>query len=423
MKKTRIIDPLSREEYDKYTFSSGFTLVHYPKKGRFLKGAYLSVGYGSIQLEGEDAKGERFSFPEGTAHFLEHKLFENDELHLIDQMSSLGASVNAFTSHDVTCYYFTAPIHFMKSLKLLLDIPVYPAYTEEGVVAERKIIAHEIAMYQNDVDYRTFHRGLTNLYPHHPIGRDIAGTKESIEKIDKALLDQVLRHYYVPSNMLLFVIGDFSEEEIQEMIALLPDFYLQERPLATTFFPKEDMKPSHLQLLSEEDIPTASFSYLVKLKPIEDQHWSFRRQIKYGILLDVLFGPGSAFYMKHYENNDFLDLAANYHYGKGYRFVTISGEGKKPLVVEQSIMENLDHFKNYGLAVEEADRVKKRIMGRYLMGFNSIKAVASSFTILHHRGVAIFDYLKVLNEMIIDDYQDLFKGPSCFSATLNKEEK
>ena len=423
MKKITIKDPMSREEYDKYIFPSGFTLVHYPKKGRFLKGAYLSVGYGSIHLEGEDSMGKRFSFPEGTAHFLEHKLFENDELHLIDKMSALGASVNAFTSHDVTCYYFTAPINFMESLKLLLGIPVYPAYTEEGVAAERKIIAHEIAMYQNDVDYRTFHRGLSTLYPSHPIGRDIAGTKESIEKIDKNVLDQVLKHYYIPSNMFLFIIGDFSEKEMEEILSSLPSFYLEKKDGVKTLFPQEKMKLSHGKLISQEKMPTASFSYLIKLDPIDDPHWAFRRQIKYGILLDVLFGEGSDFYMKHYESNDFLGISASYHYGAGYRFVSLSGEGKKPFVVEESIMKSLDHFARKGLPLEEARRVKKRIMGRYLMGFNSIKGVASGFSFLHHRGIDLFDYLRVLDEMVIDEYDGLFQGPSCFSATIEKEEQ
>lgn len=423
MKKNRVNDIRSREYYDEYHFDSGFTLVHYPKKGRFLKGAYLSVCYGSIHLQGVEASGKMFRFPEGIAHFLEHKLFENDELHIFDQMSSLGASVNAFTSHDVTCYYFTTPVNFEDSLKLLLQIPLSPAYTQEGVEAEKKIIAHEIAMYQNDVDYRTFHRALSHLYPKHPIGKDIAGTKESIAQIHKEELDDVLRNYYVPSNMLLFIIGDFSEEEMESIVKLLPGEYLEKRPGVKTVFPEENMEQSHLRLIQEEEIPLASFSYLIKLKPLEDQYWSFRRQIKYSILLDLLFAQGSDFYMKHYENNDFLDLSASYHYGQGYRFVAISGEGRNPLVMEEAISKSLHHFKEHGLDPEEVNRVKKRMMGRYLMGFNSIKGVASSFTLLHHRGVNIFDYLAILEEMVIDDVQDLFQGPSCFSATLEKEKE
>ncbi|NLY37421.1 MAG: insulinase family protein [Tissierellia bacterium] len=416
MKKERIIDSMSRESYVKYSFPSGFTLVHYPKKGRFLKAAYLSVGFGSTDLQG-NFMGKPFSIPEGTAHFLEHKLFEGEE-DLFEKMSRLGASVNAFTSHDLTCYYFNTPIHFQASLDLLLQIPIKPGYTRPGVIKERNIIAHEIKMYQDDVDYHTYHKGLSYLYPKHPVGRDIAGSLESLERIDKDVLDFAVKSYYVPSNMLLFIIGDFSENEIQNTIETLPRFYLDKKPSAQSFYPEEENDLSHQRLISHQDISTASFSYLIKLPASESRMAGFNKSINYTIILDFLFGEGSAFYTHHYEKGDFLDFSADYSYGPGYGVISLSGEGRSPFILEEAIASCLDKPK---IANEEKIlRVKRRLMGRYLMGFNSLSGIAGNFTFLHHRGVDLFNYLPLMEKTLVSSDGHLFKGASCFSLTMKE---
>lgn len=416
MKKEQVVDSMSRESYDKYSFPSGFTLVHYHKKGRFLKAAYLSVGFGSTDLQGE-ISGRPFSIPEGTAHFLEHKLFEGEE-DLFEKMSRLGASVNAFTSHDLTCYYFNTPIHFQASLDLLLEIPIKPGYTRQGVIKERNIIAHEIKMYQDDVDYRTYHRGLSYLYPKHPVGKDIAGSLESLERIDKQVLDFALESYYVPSNMLLFVIGDFSEKEIEKMLESLPKFYLEKKPLALSIYPEDPSETSHRQLLSYQDLPTASFSYLIKIAAPENRMIGFKKSISYSIILDLLFGEGSAFYTHHYEKGDLLDFSADFSYGPGYGVISLSGEGRSPFVLEEGIKQRLAKLEDTD--EKKIIRVKRRLMGRYLMGFNSLSGIAGNFTFLHHRGVELFNYLPLMEKTWISLEGEPFRGASCFSITMKE---
>ncbi|HZK09689.1 MAG TPA: pitrilysin family protein [Clostridia bacterium] len=418
MKKEKIIDTVSRQSYDRYTFSSGFSLVHYPKKGRFLKAAYLSVGFGSTDIQGQIG-GKSFELPEGTAHFLEHKLFEGEE-DLFEKMSSLGASVNAFTSHDLTCYYFNTPINFQASLDHLLSIPIKPEYTKEGVIKERNIIGHEIKMYQNDVDYFTYHRGLSYLYPNHPVGNDIAGSLESLERIDKEVLDLALENYYVPSNMLLFLIGDFSEKEMEEILENLPPFYLRKKELAKTIYPEDQIIPSHRQLLSYKDISMASFSYLIKLAAPKSKTIGFEKSIAYTIALDSLFGEGSALYTHHYEKGDLLNLSSDYSYGEGYGVISLSGEGKSPFAIEEGIKKQI--IKAQAVDEKKIMRVKRRLMGRYLMGFNSLSGIAGNFTHLHHRGIELFDYLPLVEKTLISPSQELFKGASCFSLTIKEKE-
>lgn len=416
MIKERIEDRMSREKYDSYLFPSGFRLVHYPKKDRFLKAAYLSVGFGSTDLEGE-YKGKKFSLPEGIAHFLEHKLFEGEE-DLFDKMTRLGASVNAFTSHDLTCYYFTSPINFKESLDLLLRIPINPQYTKEGIKREKDIISHEIKMYKDDLDYATFHRGLEYLYPRHPVGRDIAGSIESIAEIDKELLDFAVNSYYVPSKMLLFIIGDFTESEIASYIEGLPSFYLEKKEGANSLIAEDSMVLGHKQLKIYQNIPSSNFSYLVKLEPMLNKQEAFERSIYFAIFMDIIFGEASDFYRKHYEEGSFSDFSASYSYGPGYSLLSLSGEGRAPFLIEEALAELL--LKPNRPSWEKEARVKRRLMGRYLMGFNSLEGIASNFTFLYHRGINMFDYLPLMGKTDLNGRESLFEGASCFSVTMKE---
>lgn len=417
MKKEHIVDRMSSESYYKYTFDSGFTLVHYPKKDRFLKAAYLSVGFGSTDLKGSFL-GEDFELPSGTAHFLEHKLFEGEK-DLFDRMSALGASVNAFTSHDMTCYYFNTPINFKEALDLLLEIPVKPGYSKEGIEKEREVIAHEIRMYENDLDYQTFHRALDYLYPVHPVGRDIAGTIESLERIDWKVLDRALSSYYVPSNLLLFIIGDFSSGEIEEILASLPEFYLKKVPGARSIYPEDSFGSGHKRLEIMRDIPGPSFSYLVKLPAGRSRQEGFEDSLYYSILLSILFGEGSSFYTRHYEKGDFLDFSSSFSYGSGYRLLSFSGEGRGYQPVEEALMKMLEE--DFLVDEEKVSRVKRRLMGRYLLGFNSLSGIAANFSFLHHREVDFFDYLPLMEKTILNGRKNPFEGPSCFSVTLKEK--
>ena len=416
MIKERIEDRMSRESYDSYLFPSGFRLIHYPKKDRFLKAAFLSVGFGSTDLKGQ-YRGQDFSLPEGVAHFLEHKLFEGEE-DLFDRMTRLGASVNAFTSHDLTCYYFTSPINFKESLDLLLQIPINPQYTWEGIEREKDIISHEIKMYQDDIDYATFHRGLEYLYPQHPVGRDIAGSVGSIEGINKEVLDFAVKSYYVPSKMLLFLIGDFSEAEIASYIEGLPSFYIEKREVAKSLFVEDKSVTGHKRLKQYQNIPSSNFSYLVKLEPGLDKEKAFEESIYYTIFLDIIFGEASDFYRKHYESGDFSDFSASYSYGSGYSLLSFSGEARAPFLIEEALAELLKQPNR--IDREKETRVKRRLMGRYLMGFNSLEGIASNFTFLYHRGINMFDYLPLMEKTRLNGRDSLFDGASCFSVTMKE---
>lgn len=407
--------PLLNETYYETRLPSGFKIFLYPKAGRYNKAAFLSVGYGSLYQEFYDPSGALHTTPAGTAHFLEHKLFENESSDIFSHMSRLGATVNAYTAHENTCYYFTAPDKFEDSLRLLLELPIRREYSPAGVASERLIIEREIEMYLDAPDYRSYRAGLQALYPHHPIGQDIAGTKQSIGLITKQTLDLVMDQFYVPENMFLFVIGDFSPSDMARLIDLLPAYYHTARPRARLAIQADNSLPESDIILEHDAVAAPTFDYLLKLQPIADSVWAFRRYIKYQLILDILFGKGSVFFEDHYTNGTLSDLEAEYAYGTAYRYLSFSGEGQQPLRFKRQLEKQLKHFHETGVSVEEVERSRRKLMGQFLMGFNSLNNIALSFITLYYLKTHLFDYLEIVRTIELDDWQDLFHGAGVFS--------
>ena len=130
------------------------------------------------------------------------------------EFAALGANVNAFTSYDMTAYYFSTTENFEGCLKLLLEFVSTPYFTEESVEKERGIIDQEIGMNLDSPDSRIFDSLMESMYDKHPIRVPILGTSETIREITPEVLYNCHRAFYTPDNMLLCVIGDVEPENV-----------------------------------------------------------------------------------------------------------------------------------------------------------------------------------------------------------------
>ncbi|MBQ3947145.1 MAG: insulinase family protein, partial [Ruminococcus sp.] len=143
--------------------------------------ALFGTKYGSINTMFKMRDDKEYTVvPEGIAHFLEHKLFENEDCDVFELYAKTGASGNAFTSFDKTCYLFSCSKNYQESLKILLDFVQKPYFTQETVDKEQGIIGQEIKMTNDNPDWRVFFNMLRCMYHSHPVKIDIAGTVESI---------------------------------------------------------------------------------------------------------------------------------------------------------------------------------------------------------------------------------------------------
>ncbi len=199
---------------------NGLTVMIIPKKGMQKKymiwGAHYGSNESSFIVPGEE---KITTVPNGVAHFLEHKLFEQENgTNSLDVLTALGVEANAYTTNDHTAYLFECTDNFYEAMDELMDYVQHPYFTDENVEKEKGIIGQEIMMYDDYPDWRVYLNAMKAMYHENPVKIDIVGTIETIAKIDKEILYKCYQTFYNPSNMALVVCGDFKPEDILQEI-------------------------------------------------------------------------------------------------------------------------------------------------------------------------------------------------------------
>ncbi len=397
-----------------YRIDPGLQLYILPKAGYENKYAAFSTNFGSIDNHFRiDGDGETVKLPEGVAHFLEHKLFEDERGNVFDRFAAYGASSNAFTTFTHTTYLFSTTDHFSECLELLLDFVQEPYFTEESVSKEQGIIAQEIRMYEDNPGWRVFFDLLQSLYRQHPVREDIAGTVESISRITPELLYQCYRRFYHPSNMALFVVGDLDPDqiwrqveeniarrgyrELGEIIRLYPE---EPETVARPRITREMIVSEPLFNLGFKDAAAAQFKGKALL----------RRESAAELLLDIIFGPSEPLFNELYEEaliDDRFD--AGYTAESSYGYTLIGGATREPEQLYDRIMDAIAEAKRNGLSGEAFERHRRDRLGRFMRRFNSLEYIAHNYLAYRFRGSDLFDYPAVLQQIELEEIQALLE--------------
>ena len=186
--KKQIFEGFGEESYVKAVLDNGLEIYIMEKPQYSSSYAIYGTHYGSIDTKFSKNGSEMITVPEGIAHYLEHKLFEGEDGDAFSKYAKTGASANAFTSFDRTCYLFSCSDNFYENLDILLSFVQSPYFTKENVEKEQGIIGQEIRMYDDNPGWRVMFNLLKGMYHNHPVRIDIAGTVESIAQIDADLL-------------------------------------------------------------------------------------------------------------------------------------------------------------------------------------------------------------------------------------------
>jgi single-stranded-DNA-specific exonuclease len=237
---------------------NGLTVAVVPRKGFTKKLAYFVTDYGSIHTDFL-LEGKLHKAPAGVAHYLEHKMFDlPGDRDVSAEFASMGAMTNAFTSYDLTAYYFSTTENFDGCLRLLLEFVSTPYFTEESVEKERGIIDQEISMNLDSPDSQVFDSLMESLFHKHPIRVPILGTSETIREITPEVLYNCHRAFYTPVNMLLCVIGDVEPESVAEFLSPAPrrtydPFLLKNMEEGVSLILEEAVKGSRICIYGDYD--------------------------------------------------------------------------------------------------------------------------------------------------------------------------
>lgn len=395
----------------KYRHSSGLQAFVIPKKGYSKKYAAFSTHYGSIDNEfiipGE---GQPTRVPDGIAHFLEHKMFEQIDGNVMDRFARLGANPNAYTSFSQTVYLFLCTDRFEENFKLLLSYVQNPYITEESVEKEKGIIGQEIMMYQDNPEWRAFFNLLGAFYSNAPIRIDIAGTIDSIAKINREMLYKCYNTFYHPSNMVILVVGDVNPEKVFAEVEASVQKKDQREPIRR-MFPEEstDINTSFAEQSLAVSTPIFQMGY-------KDNGFGssgiemLNHEIAVKLLLDMLAGKGSAFYERLY-NEGLLNstFETDFTIEERYAFSALGGESKEPEKVRDRFCRTVDEAKKKGLDKDAYERIKRAMLGRYMRQFNSIERISHSFISVYFKGVSMFDYLQVYDKISFEYINEVFK--------------
>lgn len=382
-----------KEEVYIEKLENGLTIMVIPKKETLKKYVIWGTNFGSIDNHFIlKPKGEEVKIPDGVAHFLEHKLFEQENgTNSLDVLSSLGVDANAYTTNDHTAYLFEANSNFYEALDELMNYVQNPYFTDGNVEKEKGIIGQEINMYEDDPEWQVYMNAMKLMYKVNPINIDIAGSIESISKINKEILYKAYDNFYDLSNMLLVVCGDFEPEKIlQEVKKRITKTSKQGEVQRIYEIEPEEIVEKAKTVNMEVSMPIYAIGF--KDKPAEAK---VKKCIAVQILLYLLLGKSSEGYQTLYNNGDIIGQPSlDYEFSKQYSHVLISGGAKNPQKIVEMLKTQIEKFKKSGLNTKDFERVKKKIYGDYISEYNEVANIARMFLSDYFKGINSFDYLE-----------------------------
>ncbi len=412
---------LLNEQYYEIDHDSGLKIFVMEKPD--YSGAFAMFGtkYGSVDTCFKLKNEENFtSVPEGIAHFLEHKLFESEELDAFERFSKTGANANAFTSFDRTCYIFQCSSNFSENLEILLDFVKAPYFTEETVQKEQGIIGQEIRMYQDNPDWQVLFNLLRGVYHNNPVRIDIAGTIESIAEINAELLYSCYNTFYNLSNMALSVAGNVTKDEVLEIADRV--LKKEEKVEFEQIIPKEEssVKQSYI----EEDLGVDIKKFALGFKenyssPVRTP----KETLLMNIALEIIAGKVSPLYSRLIEEGIInTNFGKEYFTGRGFSLPIFTGESSEPEKVRDEITAEIEKIKIDGIKDEDFDVALKKLYGAEIYHYNDVDDLAGNMLDAYFNGSDLFESIELYKTVTKKDVEsiikDSFKKESCCLSVI-----
>ena len=389
---------------------NGLTVMIIPKKNIQKKYIIWGTHYGSNDstfiVPGETQVTE---VPKGVAHFLEHKMFEQENgKNSLDVLTALGVNANAYTTNDHTAYLYECTDNFYQALDEFMNYIQHPYFTDENVEKEKGIIGQEIMMYDDYPDWKVYLNALESMYHKHPVKLDITGTIETISKIDKDILYKCYNTFYNPSNMVMVISGDFEPEKLLEEIKkrLLDTKSKGEIKRIFEEEPKEIVKNKVEQKM---EVSKPLYTIGIKDVPAENNE-KVKKHIAIEILLNIIIGASSELFKKLYDmGNSYSTPSIEYEFDTNYAHILITGQSNNPEELFEKFKEQIRKMTKEGIKKEDFERTRKMIYGEYIKEYNDVIDIARMFLSDYFKGINSFEYLEEVNIINLEYINQILK--------------
>lgn len=404
----QLAETLYEQELD-----NGLRVFILPKPSFRQTYACFTTRYGSIDREfivpGETTMR---TVPDGIAHFLEHKMFEEEHGDVFMDFARYGAQANAFTTFDATTYLFSCTSYVDENLTTLLDFVQHPYFTDENVEKEKGIIGQEIRMYEDNPNWRVYFGLLQAMYEQHPAGIDIAGTVESIAQITKEDLYDCYHTFYHPSNMVIFIVGPVSPQHVMDLVVKNQEKknYQKQLPIVR-HLPDLPSLPTHPHIKANLAVsqPRTLFGYR-EIAITQDPLARQKHEAAMEIWMDCLLGKSSTLYQNVIDEGlADAGFSMDYELTAWYGHSMIGGNSNDPEKLRERVKKVLEETSVHGVDPRDFLRTKKKAMGRFLGLLDSPQGIANVYASQRLRGVDLFDSLKILEDISLQEVNEAMR--------------
>lgn len=410
---------LLSEYYYHLRHKSGLEIFLFPKD-MTVSYATLGVKFGSGDCEYFDSDGVRHILPDGTAHFMEHKMFENiDGSDSFEKFSALGADSNAYTTYDRTVYLFNCNENFSACLTELLTFVTAPCFRDGSVERERGIISQEILMYADNPYNRCYELLLEAMYEKNPVRTAVCGSVESIKKITPELMYKCWNDYYCASNMVLVVCGNVELNDVMAVadMVLEGDNHAVGREAATTcvdlYLESEFVSTPRVRTEMPVARPLLGVGYKITDRET-NAHKRQRTEIALSILNELLFSHSGELYNSLYSDGLISSwFSSSFAYTKQFANLIVSTETSDPDTVMERIIKYVELIKKNGIDADDFERCRRVIYSEFIGSFDSTEEISELLLDSAINGVDAFDYISQTYSVTLESVYEVLKKFLC----------
>ena len=367
---------------------------------------YIWVKVGSINEKPEQA---------GLSHFIEHLVFKGtknypNSTEILENIENMGGYINAATSKEYTCFYIDIQKDgYIEAIKMLSDMVTNPLFPEKEIVPERKVVIEEIQRHKDNPHAQLFEYFMSTIYKQSAYRNSIIGTQEVIANIPREEIIKYFKQHYIPSRMVISVVGDIDIKETKKVISET----LGQNQNADTAFSEPDIIEQNSD--GVELTKTDKLEHTYMLAGFLGPDMSSKDIYVADIALNIL-GEGNSSRL-----NRVLKEEKQLVYSISSSFMTVNGTGVNYISaifekdnyekVQEALFKELDKFIKDGPTREELDKVKINIKADWLFGLQTVNEQANQlgYWALFNHSQVFKNYLSNIEKVTVEDVKNYMK--------------
>ncbi|GIM30820.1 M16 family metallopeptidase [Paraclostridium bifermentans] len=349
--------------YKTHTLSNGLTIIgeEIPYLKSITLGVWVNAG---SRIENEELGG--------ISHFIEHMLFKGTKNRTSKEIAStidnLGGQINAFTSKECTCYYVKLlDEHIDIGIDILSDMFLNPLFDEKDLDKERQVIIEELKMYEDSPEDLVYDLLMEGIYKTDALGMNIIGTEESLYNMNRNTIKDYFNKYYVASNSVISISGNFKFEEMVNLIeSKFKDLAMGNVDIKIT---EPEFHPCFIA--RNKDTEQVNLAISLKAIPLECREDAYALSI----INNIFGGSISSRLFQNIRENKGL-VYSIYSAPSLYRksgelgiYASMSNENLKK--VYNLVLEEIDNLRQNHLTDKEIKESKEQLKGSYILGLES----------------------------------------------------